>query len=109
MGSSFASRVASSAAVDPSFVDTLLDQKRREEAKLERLKLARAKKSDEQWLAQKNQELEMQEKMFAFQQEEKFEKDIMYYNEPHDQLSRSQLATTLTLKKKIKKHYNLDY
>ncbi|GJZ08190.1 hypothetical protein Tco_0542473 [Tanacetum coccineum] len=78
------------------------DQMRQEETELERLKLTEAGKFEEQRLAQKNKELELQEKIFAFQQDENFEKGIMYNNESHDHLIRRQLAAVLTLKQKIK-------
>ena len=74
------------------------DMRRREQVELKWLKLA-----------QKDKELELQRQMFEFQQQEKFEKDIMYYNEQHDHLTGKQLATVLTLKQKIKERYNLDY
>nr|GFA57466.1 hypothetical protein [Tanacetum cinerariifolium] len=74
------------------------DQRRRKEAELERLKLA-----------QREQELEMQENMYAPQQEEKWEKDIIYYNESHDHLTERALSTVLLLKNKIKERWNLDY
>ncbi|GKE16382.1 hypothetical protein Tco_1423959, partial [Tanacetum coccineum] len=62
MGSTSAARSASSsAAADTGLVDTL----RQEEAELERLKLAQAKKFEAHMLAQKDRELKMQEKMFA--------------------------------------------
>ena len=47
--------------------------------------------------------------MFEFQQQEKFEKDIRFYNESHENLIGKQLAMVLTLKQKIKDRYNLDY
>ncbi|GKD89705.1 hypothetical protein Tco_1365212 [Tanacetum coccineum] len=63
-------RSESSVAGDPSLVDALRelklkDQRRREQGELERLKIA-----------QKDKELELQEKMFKFQQQQKFEEDI---------------------------------
>nr|GEU32043.1 hypothetical protein [Tanacetum cinerariifolium] len=56
------------------------DQRRRKEAELERLNLAQAEK-------------------FELQQEEKWEKDVMYYNESHDHLTERALSTALLLKK----------
>nr|GEV28054.1 callose synthase 3 [Tanacetum cinerariifolium] len=85
------------------------DQRRREEAELERLKLAQAEKFEEWRLAQKDRELEMQEKLFALQHEEKWERDIMYYKEPHEHLTRIALSTALLRKKNIKERWNLDF
>ncbi|GKD63622.1 hypothetical protein Tco_1305730 [Tanacetum coccineum] len=82
-GSSFVARSESSVAGDPSLVDALLkrelkleDQRRREQGELERLKIA-----------QRDKELELQQKMFEFQQQQKFEEDIKYYNEAHEHLT----------------------
>ncbi|GKD95640.1 hypothetical protein Tco_1379537 [Tanacetum coccineum] len=130
MGSTSTARSASSVAADPSLVDTLLSKftqcaaplfsSRKEasfeyvrikeqELELERLKLAQAEKFKEQKLAQRDRELAMQEKMFQLQQEEKWEKDIMYYNESHEHLTGKALSTALLLKKKIQERWNLDY
>nr|GEW94220.1 inositol-tetrakisphosphate 1-kinase 1-like [Tanacetum cinerariifolium] len=97
--------------IDPSSdsdEEAAMSRRCQEEAEAERLKLAQAENFEELRLAQKNRELEMQEKkMFAFKQEEKFEKDIMYYNEPHPHDHLTGIALTMTLT--IKERYNLDY
>nr|GFA72780.1 hypothetical protein [Tanacetum cinerariifolium]GFA94928.1 hypothetical protein [Tanacetum cinerariifolium] len=69
----------------------LEDQKRREQGELERLKI-------EKW----DKELDLQQKMFEFQQQQKWEEDIKYYNEDHEHLTGRALSTTLLLKKKSK-------
>nr|GEW48803.1 hypothetical protein [Tanacetum cinerariifolium] len=123
MGSTFAARSTSLVVADPSLVDVLLSKftqcvaplfsSRKEasfeyvrikeqELELERLKLVQAEKFKEQKLAQRDRELAMQEKMFQLQQEEKWEKDIIYYNESHEHLTGKALSTALLLKKKIK-------
>ncbi|GJS48727.1 hypothetical protein Tco_0598848 [Tanacetum coccineum] len=94
--SSSGARLESSVAGDPSLVDALRGlelevQRRREQGELERLKIA-----------QKDKELELQQKMFEFQQQRKFEEDIKYYNEAHEHLTGRALSTALLLKKKIK-------
>ncbi|GKE25354.1 glutathione S-transferase T3-like protein [Tanacetum coccineum] len=76
----------------------LEDQKRRELGELERLKIA-----------QRDKELDLQQKMFEFQQQQKWEEDIKYYNEDHEHLTGRALSTALMLKKKIKERWNLDY
>ncbi|GKE51481.1 hypothetical protein Tco_1486637, partial [Tanacetum coccineum] len=76
----------------------LEDQKRREQGELERLKIT-----------QLDNEIELQQKMFEFQQQQKFEEDIKYYNEAHEHLTGRALSTALLLKKKIKERWNLDY
>ncbi|GJT08784.1 hypothetical protein Tco_0843246 [Tanacetum coccineum] len=90
-----------SIAGDSSLVDRELeleDQKRRELGELERLKIA-----------QRDKELDLQQKMFEFQQQQKWEEDIKYYNEDHEHLTESALFTALMLKKKIKERWNLYY
>nr|GEW51780.1 hypothetical protein [Tanacetum cinerariifolium] len=67
------------------------DQKRRELGELERLKIA-----------QRDKELDLQQKMFEFQQQKKWEEDIKYYNEDHEHLTETSLSTALMVKKKIK-------
>ncbi|GJR27148.1 hypothetical protein Tco_1103380 [Tanacetum coccineum] len=103
--SSSGARSETSIAGDPSLVDALLkrelkleDQKRREQGELERLKIA-----------QRDKELDLQQKMFEFQQQQKWEEDIKYYNEDREHLTGRALSTALLLKKKIKKRWNLDY
>ncbi|GJY44563.1 hypothetical protein Tco_0432776, partial [Tanacetum coccineum] len=76
----------------------LEDQKRWELGELERLKIA-----------QRDKELDLQQKMFEFQQQQKWEEDIKYYNEDHEHLTGRALSTALMLKKKIKERWNLDY
>nr|GEY88650.1 hypothetical protein [Tanacetum cinerariifolium] len=66
----------------------LEERKRREQGELERLRIA-----------QREKELDLQQKMFEFQQQQKFEEDIKYYNEGHDHLTGRALSTTLFLKK----------
>ncbi|GJS76825.1 hypothetical protein Tco_0726706 [Tanacetum coccineum] len=93
-GSSSGTRSESSVACDPSLVDALHeleleDQRRREQGELERLKIA-----------QRDKELELQQKMFEFQQQQKFEEDIKYYNETHEHLTRRTLYAALLLEKK---------
>ncbi|GKA46914.1 hypothetical protein Tco_0739797, partial [Tanacetum coccineum] len=60
----------------------LEDQKRREQGELETLKIA-------QW----DKELDLQQKMFEFQQQQKWEEDIKYYNENHEHLTGRALST----------------
>ncbi|GKG07299.1 hypothetical protein Tco_0330268, partial [Tanacetum coccineum] len=74
------------------------EQKRQEQGKLERLRIA-----------QRDKELDLQQKMFEFQQQQKFEEDLKSYNEDHDHLIGRALSTALFLKKKIKERWNLDY
>ncbi|GKA64719.1 hypothetical protein Tco_0764426 [Tanacetum coccineum] len=76
----------------------LEERKRQEQGELERLKIA-----------QRDKELDLQQKMFEFQQQQKFEEDLKYYNEDHDHLTGRALSTALFLKKKIKERWNLDY
>ncbi|GJW25491.1 hypothetical protein Tco_0039302 [Tanacetum coccineum] len=66
----------------------LEDRKRQEQGELERLRIAQRKK-----------ELDLQQKKFEFQQQQKFE-DLKYYNEDHDHLTSRALSTGLFLKKK---------
>ncbi|GJR29573.1 hypothetical protein Tco_1105805 [Tanacetum coccineum] len=91
--SSFGARSKTSIAGDPSLVDALLkrelkleDQKRRELGELERLKIA-----------QRDKELDLQQKMFEFQQQQKWEEDIKYYNEDHEHLTGRVLSTALNV------------
>ncbi|GJR14821.1 hypothetical protein Tco_0797473 [Tanacetum coccineum] len=93
-GSSFVARSESSVAGDPSLVDALLkrelkleDQRRREQGELKRLKIA-----------QRDKELELQQKMFEFQQQQKFKEDIKYYNEVHEHLTGRALSMALQQK-----------
>ncbi|GKA00353.1 glutathione S-transferase T3-like protein [Tanacetum coccineum] len=51
-------------------------------------------------IAQREKELDLQQKMFEFQQQQKFEEDLKYYNEDHDHLTGRALSTALFLKKK---------
>nr|GEY64840.1 hypothetical protein [Tanacetum cinerariifolium] len=104
-GSSSGARSEDSIAGDPSLVDALLkrelerkERKRQEQGELERMRIAQLEK-----------ELDLQQKMFEFQQQQKFEDDLKYYNEDHDHLTGRALFTALFLKKKIKEHWNLDY
>ncbi|GJU87166.1 glutathione S-transferase T3-like protein [Tanacetum coccineum] len=129
-GSSSGARSETSIAGDPSLVDVLLskftmaatpfftqrkessseylrikereleleERKRQEQGELERLRIA-----------QRDKELDLQQKMFEFQQQQKFEEDLKYYNEDHDHLTGRALSTALFLKKKIKERWNLDY
>ncbi|GKA70009.1 glutathione S-transferase T3-like protein [Tanacetum coccineum] len=129
-GSSSGARSETSIAGDPSLVDALLskftmaatpfftqrkessseylrikereleleERKRQEQGELERLRIA-----------QRDKELDLQQKMFEFQQQQKFEEDLKYYNEDHDHLIGRALSTALFLKKKIKERWNLDY
>ncbi|GKB73087.1 ribonuclease H-like domain-containing protein [Tanacetum coccineum] len=129
-GSSSGARSETSIAGDPSLVDALLskftmaatpfftqrkessseylrikereleleERKRQEQGELERLRIA-----------QRDKELDLQQKMFEFQQQQKFEEDLKYYNEDHDHLTGRALSTALFLKKKIKERWNLDY
>ncbi|GKA11491.1 hypothetical protein Tco_0691037 [Tanacetum coccineum] len=76
----------------------LEERKRQEQGELERLRIA-----------QREKELDLQQKMFEFQQQQKFEEDLRYYNEDHDHLTGRALSTALFLKKKIKERWNLDY
>ncbi|GJW58026.1 hypothetical protein Tco_0104757 [Tanacetum coccineum] len=76
----------------------LEERKRQEQGELERLRIA-----------QHDKELDLQQKMFEFQQQQKFEEDIKYYNEDHDHLTGRALSTALFLKKTIKERWNLDY
>ncbi|GKE46479.1 hypothetical protein Tco_1477737 [Tanacetum coccineum] len=76
----------------------LEERKRQEQGEFERLRIA-----------QREKELDLQQKMFEFQQQQKFEKDLKYYNEDHEHLTGRALSTALFLKKKIKEHWNLDY
>ncbi|GJX20946.1 hypothetical protein Tco_0223623 [Tanacetum coccineum] len=76
----------------------LEERKRQEQGELERLSIA-----------QREKELDLQQKMFEFQQQQKFEEDLRYYNEDHDHLTGRALSTALFLKKKIKERWNLDY
>ncbi|GJW76899.1 hypothetical protein Tco_0138581 [Tanacetum coccineum] len=76
----------------------LEERKRQEQGELERLRIA-----------QRDKELDLQQKMFEFQQQQKFEEDLKYYNEDHDHLTGRALSTALFLKKKIKERWNLDY
>ncbi|GKD88986.1 hypothetical protein Tco_1364493, partial [Tanacetum coccineum] len=71
---------------------------RTEQGELERMRIA-----------QREKELDLQQKIFEFQQQQKFEKDLKYYNEDQDHLTSRALSTTLFLKKKIKERWNLDY
>ncbi|GJW73115.1 hypothetical protein Tco_0132485 [Tanacetum coccineum] len=64
----------------------LEDQKRRELGELERLKIA-----------QRDKELDLQQKMFEFQQQQKWEEDIKYYNEDHEHLTGRVLSTALNV------------
>nr|GEV03515.1 hypothetical protein [Tanacetum cinerariifolium] len=93
-----------SIAGDSSLVDALLkreleleERMRQEQGELEILRIA-----------QREKELDLQQKMFEFQQQ-KFEEDLKYYNEDHDHLTGRALSTALFLKKKIKERWNLDY
>ncbi|GJW23982.1 hypothetical protein Tco_0037793 [Tanacetum coccineum] len=129
-GSSSGARSETSIAGDPSLVDALLskftmaatpfftqrkessseylrikereleleERKRQEQGELERMRIA-----------QREKELDLQQKMFEFQQQQKFEEDLKYYNEDHDHLTGRTLSTALFLKKKIKERWNLDY
>ncbi|GJU56026.1 glutathione S-transferase T3-like protein [Tanacetum coccineum] len=129
-GSSSGARSETSIAGDPSLVDALLskftmaatpiftqrkessseylgikereleleERKRQEQGELERLMIAQCDK-----------ELDLQQKMFEFQQQQKFEEDLKYYNEDHDHLIGRALSTALFLNKKIKERWNLDY
>nr|GEV51379.1 hypothetical protein [Tanacetum cinerariifolium] len=69
----------------------LEDQKRREQEELKRLKIA-----------QRDKELKLQQKMFEFQQQQKWEEDIKYYNEDHEHLTGRALSMALLLKKNQK-------
>ncbi|GKA34429.1 hypothetical protein Tco_0720858 [Tanacetum coccineum] len=69
----------------------LEERKRQEQGELERMRIA-----------QREKELDLQQKMFEFQQQQKFEEDLKYYNEDHDHLTGRALFTTLFLKKKIR-------
>ncbi|GKE20227.1 hypothetical protein Tco_1431739 [Tanacetum coccineum] len=51
----------------------LEERKRQEQGELERLRIA-----------QRDKELDLQQKMFEFQQQQKFEEDLKYYNEDHE-------------------------
>nr|GEV91147.1 hypothetical protein [Tanacetum cinerariifolium] len=67
----------------------LKERKSQEQGELERMRIA-----------QREKELDIQQKMFEFQQQQKFEKDLKYYNEDHDHLNGRALSTALFLKKK---------
>nr|GEW33388.1 hypothetical protein [Tanacetum cinerariifolium] len=69
----------------------LEERKCQEQGKLERMRIAQCEK-----------ELDIQQKMFEFQQQQKFEEDLKYYNEDHDHLTGRALSTALFLKKKIR-------
>ncbi|GJR16521.1 hypothetical protein Tco_0799173 [Tanacetum coccineum] len=104
-GSSSGARSKTSIAGDPSLVDALLkrelkleERKRQEQGELERLRIA-----------QRDKELDLQQKMFEFQQQQKFDEGLKYYNEDHDHLNGRALSTALFLKKKNKERCNLDY
>ncbi|GJY14941.1 hypothetical protein Tco_0385363 [Tanacetum coccineum] len=97
-GSSSGAHSETSIAGDPSLVDALLKRKCQEQGELERLRIA-----------QRDKELDLQQKIFEFQQQQKFEEDLKYYNEDHDHLTGRALSTALFLKKKIKERWNLDY
>ncbi|GJX34465.1 hypothetical protein Tco_0246022 [Tanacetum coccineum] len=73
----------------------LEERKRQEQGELERLRIA-----------QRDKELYLQQKMFEFQQQQKFEEDLKYYNEDHDHLTGRALSTVLFLKTKIKERWN---
>ncbi|GKE04339.1 hypothetical protein Tco_1396357, partial [Tanacetum coccineum] len=60
----------------------LEERKRQEQRELERLRIA-----------QRDKELDLQQKMFEFQQQQKFEEDLKYYNEDHDHLTDRALST----------------
>ncbi|GJX84063.1 hypothetical protein Tco_0333544 [Tanacetum coccineum] len=62
----------------------LEERKRQEQGELERPRIA-----------QRDKELDLQQKMFEFQQQQKFEEDLKYYNEDHDHLTGRALSTTL--------------
>ncbi|GJU69545.1 hypothetical protein Tco_1255804 [Tanacetum coccineum] len=62
----------------------LEERKRQEQGELERLRIA-----------QREKELDLQQKMFEFQQQQKFEEDLRYYNKDHDHLTRRALSTAL--------------
>nr|GFA09869.1 hypothetical protein [Tanacetum cinerariifolium] len=66
----------------------LEDQKRQEQGELKRLKIEK-----------RDKELDLQQKMFEFQQQQKWEEDIKYYNEDLEHLTGRALSTTLLLKK----------
>nr|GEZ13010.1 hypothetical protein [Tanacetum cinerariifolium] len=90
----FGARLESLVAGDPGLVDALLkrelemeDQMRQEQGELERLKLA-----------QKDKEIELQQRMFEFQQQQKFEEDIKNYNKPHEYLTGRVLSMVLLMK-----------
>ncbi|GKF80721.1 hypothetical protein Tco_0239323 [Tanacetum coccineum] len=100
-----------SVASDPSLVNALLskftmvatpffrrDQKRREQGELERLKIA-----------QRDKEIELQQKNVRISTTTKWEEDIKYYNEDHEHLTGRALSTALFSKKKIKERWNSDY
>ncbi|GJT24056.1 protein semi-rolled leaf 2 [Tanacetum coccineum] len=57
-------------------------RKRQEQGELERLRIA-----------QRDKELDLQQKVFEFQQQQKFEEDLKYYNEDHDHLTGRALST----------------
>ncbi|GJR84428.1 glutathione S-transferase T3-like protein [Tanacetum coccineum] len=59
------------------------ERKRQEQGELERLRIA-----------QRDKELDLQQKMFEFQQQQKFEEDLKYYNEDHDVSVSSAVTTT---------------
>ncbi|GJT74007.1 hypothetical protein Tco_1033293 [Tanacetum coccineum] len=60
----------------------LEERKRQEQGEFERLRIA-----------QREKELDLQQKMFEFQQQQKFEKDLKYYNEDHEHLTGRALST----------------
>ncbi|GJR98429.1 hypothetical protein Tco_0270603 [Tanacetum coccineum] len=66
----------------------LEERKRQEQEELERLRIA-----------QRDKELDLQQKLFEFQQQQKFEEDIKYYNDDHDYLNgRANYGFVLTMK-----------
>lgn len=74
------------------------ERRRQEEAEIERMKIA-----------QRDKELDLQQKMFEFQQQQKFDEDMRIYNEDHEHLTGRALAHKLFIKKKIKERWNLDF
>nr|GEY82825.1 hypothetical protein [Tanacetum cinerariifolium] len=92
--SSSGARSESLVAGDPSLVNALCeleheDQRHQKQRELERLKIAK-----------RDKELELQQKMFEFQQQQKFKEDIKYYNEAHEHLTARALSNVLLLTKK---------
>ncbi|GKA74952.1 hypothetical protein Tco_0781330 [Tanacetum coccineum] len=59
-----------------------IELERRDQVKLERLKLAQAKEFKEKRLAPQVKEYELQLEMFQFKQQAKMEKEIVFYNGP---------------------------